>query len=300
MIANHRALNKKVKTARLSVISNTFLVLIKMVAGLLTGSVSILSEAIHSGLDLFAAIIAYLSVRVSDLPPDKNHPYGHGKFENISGVVEAALILVAAAWIIYEAIRKMVSHEPLDFLYIGIIVMAISAVVNFFVARMLYRTARETDSIALEADALHLKTDVYTSAGIAVGILLIWVTGYHFLDPVIALLVAVLIIKESYVLLRKAVTPLLDVRLPDEELSDIHRILGKYTQSCVSYHNLRTRKSGSHRYLDFHLEVPKAMSVKEAHDLCDRIENDIKQSIKNMDINIHVEPCEENQFKQNP
>ena len=284
-------LDKKVKTARLSIFSNTFLIVIKLAAGVITGSVSIISEAIHSALDLVAAIIAYFSVKISNIPPDRDHPYGHGKFENISGVVEGVLILIAAIWIIYEAIQKMIHQEPLEFLYIGIIVMAISAIVNVFVSRRLYAVARETDSIALEADALHLKTDVYTSLGIAIGILLIWITGFDVLDPVIAILVALFIIRESFELLRRAVSPLLDAKLPEEEVIIIRSRLDKYTEKCISYHNLRTRKSGAYRYVDFHLEVPENMSVKEAHDLCDRIEKDIRNEIRMIDINIHIEPC---------
>lgn len=267
--------------------------MIKLVAGFLSGSVSILSEAIHSMMDLIAAVIAYFSVRISSRPPDREHPYDHGKFENISGVIEGMLILVAAGWIIYEAIEKFMHREEMKFLYLGIIVMGLSAVVNTLVSRKLYRVAHETDSIALEADALHLKTDVYTSAGVAVGIGVIWITGLHFLDPVIAIAVALLIVYEAILLIKNAYRPLVDTSLPADELKKIESILNKYTGNCFHYHQFRTRKSGSHKYLDFHLEVPESMTVRKAHNLCDTIEEELKKNFNNLDIDIHIEPCKD-------
>jgi len=284
-------LNKKVKTARLSIFSNVFLIIIKIIAGLLSGSVSILSEAIHSLMDLIASVIAFFSVKISSRPPDKEHPYDHGKFENISGVIEGILILIAAGWIIYEAIHKFLHHEEIEYLYLGIIVMSVSAMVNFYISRRLYKVANETDSIALEADALHLKTDVYTSLGVAAGLGLIYFTNLHFLDPIIATAVALLIVYEAIILIRNAYRPLLDTSLPEEDMNTINRILMKYSGDCTDFHQIRTRKSGSHKYLDFHLVVPEKMTVKESHDLCDTIEDEIKLNIDNMDINIHVEPC---------
>ena len=167
-------MNQKVKTARLSIASNTFLIILKLTVGIISGSVSIISEAIHSSMDLLAAVIAFFAVRVSDNPPDSKHPYGHGKVENISGVTEALLIFIAAALIITEAIKKL-SGEPfeLEFIWIGALVMLISAIVNSLVSHRLYKVAHETKSLALEADALHLKTDVYTSLGVAAGLGLI-------------------------------------------------------------------------------------------------------------------------------
>jgi cation diffusion facilitator family transporter len=184
-------MNKKVKIARLSIASNTFLIVIKLIVGLLSGSVSIISEAIHSSMDLLAAIIAFFAVKISDTPADKEHPYGHGKYENVSGVIEAFLIIIASFWIIIEAVKKIFDHTPIESVGMGFIVMFISAAVNFVVSRKLYKVAKATESIALEADALHLKTDIYTSAGVGVGLLLIWITGATFLDPLVAMLVEI-------------------------------------------------------------------------------------------------------------
>ena len=169
--------------------------------------------------------------------------------------------------------------------------MSLSAVINFFVSKRLYKVAIETDSIALEADALHFKTDVYTSLGVAVGLGLISITNLHILDPIIAIAVALIIVYEAIVLIKNAYKPLVDFSLPENDIKLIHSILKKFTHDCISFHQFRTRKSGSHKYLDFHLEVPEEMTVKDAHKLCDDIENDLKLKINNLDINIHIEPC---------
>jgi len=280
-------MSEKVKTARLSIISNCCLIAMKVAAGLISGSVSILSEAIHSGMDLLAAVIAFFSVRLSDTPPDKEHPYGHGKYENVSGVIEAFLIFIAAGWIIYEAVYRIIAPSPVEKVAIGAAVMAVSAVVNILVSRKLYKVAKKTDSIALEADALHLKTDVYTSLGVAVGLLLLWITGWHLLDPLVAIAVALLILWESYRLMKSAFSPLVDTSLSAEENQIIRE---EISRRGFSFHKLRTRKSGSFRFAELHLEMPENMELKDVHRICDEIENAIVTRIRNIDISIHVEP----------
>ncbi|MBG0860401.1 MAG: cation transporter [Bacteroidales bacterium] len=281
-------MNSKVKTARLSIISNTLLIIMKLVVGIISGSVSIISEAIHSSMDLVAALIAFFSVRVSDNPPDTRHPYGHGKVENISGVIEAILIFAAAIWIIYEAVKKLMGEDiVLESIWIGSIVMIISAVINTLVSKKLYKVARETKSVALEADALHLKTDVYTSAGVAAGLLLILLTDIKWLDPVVAIMVALIILKESYTLLRKAFTPLLDTAWDDDEVENLER---KLNLMNVNYHDLRTRIAGNYRFIDLHVEIPEDESVGSAHSYCDMIEDELTKDYDNLSVTIHVEP----------
>jgi cation diffusion facilitator family transporter len=291
-------MSRKVKIARLSIFSNSLLIILKLGAGFASGSISIISEAIHSFMDLLAAIIAFFSVRISDTPADDRHPYGHGKFENISGVVEALLIFVAAFWIIFEAVKKFLDTTPdaLTSMDYGFIVMSISAIVNFIVSRKLYKVARETDSIALEADALHLKTDVYTSLGVAIGLVIMWaghmIWDNHlifYLDPVIAIFVAILILKESYVLFKKAYSPLLDESLPAADVDTIKSLIDRHCTDNISYHDLRTRKAGNYKYVDFHLNLSSDMNVREAHDICDRIENDIRNQFNHTEVTIHVE-----------
>jgi cation diffusion facilitator family transporter len=281
-------MNAKVSIARLSIISNSLLILMKLAAGLISGSVSILSEAIHSLMDLIAAFIAFFSVRVSDNPPDLRHPYGHGKIENISGVIESLLIFVAAVWIIIEAVRKLFGEKiELESIALGSFVMLISAVVNTFVSRRLYKVARATNSVALEADALHLKTDIYTSLGVAIGLCLIMVSGINWLDPVIAILVALFIIKEAYNLMTKAFTPLLDTAWGNDEIAGLEerlKVLG------VSYHDLRTRVAGNYRFVDIHIQIPEDVTVGSAHKYCDKIENELTSVYENLTVTIHVEP----------
>ena len=277
----------KTKTARLSVISNSLLIIIKLVAGIITGSVSIISEAIHSSIDLVAAIIAFFAVKISGTPADERHPFGHGKVENVSGVIEAMLIFVASAWIIYEAIGRLLHPKVAGMPILGIIVMAVSAVVNTFVSKRLYKVARETESMALEADALHLRTDVITSAGVAIGLALMWITGWHILDPIIALIVAVIIIYESWMLLRKAFSPLLDTALSDTELEKLKSILQEMN---VDYHDLRTRTAGHQRFVEFHLNVPAHETIEIIHGQCDIIEERLESEFRNMRVIIHPEP----------
>ena len=281
-------MNAKVSIARLSIVSNTLLILMKLAVGIISGSVSILSEAIHSSMDLIAAIIAFFSVRVSDNPPDTRHPYGHGKIENISGVIESLLIFIAAVWIIVEAVKKLLGEKiELDSIALGSIVMIISAFVNIYVSRKLYKVARATHSVALEADALHLKTDVYTSLGVALGLGLIIITKINWLDPVIAILVALFIIKEAYQLMTKAFTPLLDTAWSTTEIEELESRLKGLN---VSYHNLRTRVAGNYRFVDIHIQIPEDVSVGKAHKYCDKIENELTKVYENLTVTIHVEP----------
>lgn len=285
-------MNAKVKVARLSIVSNTFLIIIKIAAGIISGSVSILSEAIHSSMDLVAAIIAFFSVKVSDNPPDSRHPYGHGKIENISGVIEALLIFVAAGWIIFEAVKKISGGViELESIGLGSAVMVIAAIVNTLVSMRLYKVARETNSVALEADALHLKTDVYTSLGVAAGLGLIIITGRTWLDPVVAILVALFIIYESFSLLKKAFSPLLDEAWKPSDVIDLEVALADLK---VNYHELRTRIAGNYRFIDLHVEIPEHVSVGDAHRYCDQIEDELKKRFENLNIVIHVEPVESN------
>ena len=279
---------EKTKVAQLSILSNTSLIIMKIIVGVFTGSVSIISEAIHSLMDLLAAIIAFFSVKISGNPPDSRHPYGHGKVENVSGVIEALLIFAAAFWIIYEAVHKLVHpSNTITAIEWGALVMLISAGINTVVSRKIYKVAKKTDSIALEADALHLKADVYTSLGVALALFLIWITGWHILDPIVAILVAIFILKEAFILLKKASMPMFDEAWNKDEL-DLLTI--ELDAMQLSYHDVKTRKAGSYRFLEFHLNVDPTITVLKSHNLCDEIENKLKDIFPDVTITIHVEP----------
>lgn len=291
---------RKTAAASLSVVSNTVLVVLKLVVGLQLGAVSIISEALHSGVDLVAAVIALLAVRVSGKEADEEHPYGHGKYESISGALEALLIFVAAAWIIYEAIKKLLHPTPLETLTWGLVVMLISSVANILVSRRLFRVAEETDSLALEADAWHLRTDVYTSAGVmvALGVIMIarWLApavSLQWLDPVAAMAVALLIVKAAWELTAKALNSLLDTRLNPDEIEWIRDYLVSLQPDVRGVHHLRTRKSGAVHFIDLHLVVIPDMSITEAHQLNDRIIDGISNQFPQARVLIHTEPCDD-------
>ncbi|MCE5284253.1 MAG: cation diffusion facilitator family transporter [Pelosinus sp.] len=281
----------RVRTASISVISNTLLVILKFVVGIMMGSVSVMSEAIHSGLDLTASLIDFFSLRQAVKPADKRHAYGHGKIENAAAFVEAILIFIAAIWIIYEAYKKLTGAAPVESIGLGVAVMGISSVVNLLVSRHMYKVGKATDSIALQADATHLATDVITSVGVAIGLLLMMVTGIQLFDPIVAILVALMIIKAAYTLTVHAFTPLLDISLPAEEEQEIVDIINRHRGQFVDFHELRTRKAGSERHIDLHLVVPKGGSVKEAHAISYHIKQRIIERFPGSSVLINIEPC---------
>lgn len=281
----------KERAARLSVMSNTLLVVGKLSVGTVMGSVSVISEGIHSGLDLVAAVIAWASIRAANKPADEEHPYGHGKIENVSGTIEAILIFIAAFYIIVEAGQKFYHAQPVESLGLGALVMGVSAVVNWLVSRHLLTVAKQTESIALEADAWHLRTDVYTSLGVLVGLLLIKLTGIAWLDPVVAIIVALMIIRAAYELTKQSFVDIIDARLPDAEEQLIREILQGRSKDFVEFHKLRTRKAGAERHVDLHLVVYKHMTVQEVHDLSEEIESALCGALPNCQVLIHFEPC---------
>ncbi len=282
-------LSRKSKAAGLSVASNTTLVVLKLVVGVVSGSVSVLSEAIHSANDLVAALIAFASTRVADRPSDEEHPYGYGKAESISGAVEAALILLAALWIVVEAVRKLVHGGEVEHLGLGAAVMAASALVNTGISMYLFRVARQEDSLALEADAHHLATDVYTSAGVAAGLLVVWLTGWHVVDPLVAIAVALLIARIGWQLTVQASGQLMDRRLPAEEVTQIETLL-RSEPRVLDFHRLRSRKSGSDRHVDLHVVLPAKLSLGEAHDIAHALEKAVERLLPRTHAVIHVDP----------
>jgi len=290
--------NEKTSVAMLSVASNTFLVAGKIIVGVMINSVAILSEAIHSGMDLLAAIIAYVAVKISGKPADRGHPFGHGKAENLSGAIEALLIFAAAGWIIYESILKLIHPRHIDAPAWGFGIMLVSSAVNWIVSQRLFTIGRKTESIALEADAWHLRTDVWTSVGVMAGLGLIWFGDYflpdtnlNWVDPVAALLVAVMILKAAYDLTLKSVRDLLDAGLEPEEEQRLRALIASHGEQIRGFHNLRTRKSGGKRFIEFHIMVNPAMSVNRSHQLTEELAVKIREIMPDSLINIHVEPC---------
>lgn len=285
----------KKRTAWLSVLSNTILVILKLFVGLYVGAVSLVSEALHSGIDLMAAFIALWAVRKSLAPPDAEHDYGHGKFENLSAAVEALLIVGAAVGIVMEAMDKFHAAQVPEALEYGIAIMLVSILVNFFVSRRLIRVARETGSQALEADGLHLQADIWTSVGVLLGLLLMELTGWAWLDPVIAIFVAGIIFRAGWHMVRESTLELTDASLPEEEERRMGAIISAIPE-VRGYHCLRTRKSGSFKLLDVHVLFDGTMHLSHVHAICDELEQKLRDGgFGTMDVLLHPEPVEEHE-----
>lgn len=287
---------RKKKAALISVLSNTTLVLGKLAVGLFTGSVSVISEAVHSAVDLLASVIAFLAVKVAHLPPDEQHPYGHGKSENISGLLEGILIFLAAGWIIMEAVKKLLHGGTLEKPGLGVAIMLLSTVVNWLVSRYLFKVGRETNSMALEADAWHLRTDVWTSLGVMVGLAVIEAGHFLFgwrldwLDPVAAIAVALLIIQAGWELSRKACHELMDSHLPAEEVAWLRAYITRPRDGVFNIHKFRTRRAGGTRFIEFHLVVDRTLSVEVSHRMTDELTAGIRAQYPDTHVLIHVEP----------
>jgi cation diffusion facilitator family transporter len=285
-------MNRKQRAAFLSILSNIAIIFLKAGVGLAINSISVITEAIHSAMDLVSALIAYFTVGRSSQPADRTHPYGHGKFESLSGMVEAALIAAAGIYIIWEAIERLIYPKALQFVSYGVAVMFISAGVNFLVFRHNIKIARETESIALEANAAHLSSDIYTSLGVFSGLVLILLTGAVALDSIAAIAVALFILKASVGLMGIALRDLMDWGLPQEEERVIRSILQDHYTRFIEFHKLRTRKAGAERYIDLHLVLAKTVDLQTAHDLCSHLEEEIKIRFPRSQTIIHIEPCE--------
>ena len=282
--------NKKV-AAKLSILTIGLLIVIKVVASVYTGSVGIRADAFHSVIDLSGAIIGLTAIRLSAKPPDKQHAFGHGKAENIAGVVIGGLIIVAAGTIMYEAVERLRTGATLELVTVGIYITLAAVVINLVVSRYVFRVAKTTDSLALEASARDLLADLYSSCAVLIGLVLVRLTGVTALDSIVALIVAILIGKTAYHTIRRSVGGLMDSRLPEPEEAAIKSSILEHSGRIVGFHRLHTRKAGGQRFIDLHLVVPKDSNVSEAHDVCDHLERDIKKRIQCISITIHVEPC---------
>lgn len=281
---------RKRRAALISVIANLSLAGAKATIGFMTGSVSVLSEGLHSATDLIGSLVAFFSVRISDAPPDEEHPYGHGKVEYLSGLFEGMLIFVAACFIIYRAVIRLAapSHEIPE-LKLALWVMGGAAVVSFALSLYLKRVSASTDSLALEAEASHVQTDVYTSLGVFLGLLLVKWTRLPWLDPVAGILVSILILSSSFRMFRRSYGDLIDERLPIKEVSAIGRIL-EQDPRALGYHKLRTRKSGTFRHADVHVLMEDTLPLVEAHEIAENLEDKIREALPGIWINIHIEP----------
>jgi cation diffusion facilitator family transporter len=284
----------KTRAAALSIVSNCALIALKLAAGAITGSVAIITEAMHSSIDLIASIVAFVSVRKADKPADEDHPYGHDKFENLAAAIEALLILVGSGVIVYESVRRLsTSHTEVGSLGVGMAVIAFSVVANVVVSGVLARRGRETDSPALEGDAAHLRTDAATSAAVLIGLALVQITGQTWLDPVIALVVAVAIVTAGVRLLMRASRVLVDEALPQAELDAVRDAVAEFgPRGVCGYHKLRARRAGSRRYVDMHVQFQSGTTLEDAHATAHALQDAIRDRLRGADVLIHLEPEE--------
>jgi cation diffusion facilitator family transporter len=277
--------------AALSIASNALLIAIKLAAGAITGSIAILTEAIHSLIDLVASVVAFVSVRKADEPADADHPYGHEKVESLAATIEGLLILLGAAIIIYEATHRLVVGAEVERLGVGIAVMGFSVLANLAVSTVLSRQAKAHDSPALEGDAAHLRTDAMTSAGVLVGLGLVQVTGNAAFDSITALAVAGAIVAAGIRIVRRSSGVLVDEALPGEEMDRIEAaIAAARTPEVAGYHKLRARRAGSRRYIDLHVQYRSGTSLERAHELAHTMRDSIEADIPRAEVLIHVEP----------
>jgi cation diffusion facilitator family transporter len=286
-----RAGTAKTRAAALSIASNASLIALKLAAGAITGSVAILTEAMHSSIDLIASFVAFFSVREADKPADAEHPYGHAKIENLAAAIEAMLILVGSGVIIYAAVRSLANGPEVHSLGVGIGVIAISIVANVLVSAKIAREARATDSPALEGDAAHLRTDAATSAAVLFGLVMVQVTGAAWLDPVIALVVAGAIVLAGVRLLARASRVLVDEALPPEELDAVRDAIAEFgPRGVCGYHKLRARRAGSRRYVDLHVQFVAGTTLEDAHATAHALQDAIRARLRSADVLIHLEP----------
>jgi cation diffusion facilitator family transporter len=283
---------RKTRAAALSIASNSFLIALKVFAGIVTGSVAIITEAAHSSIDLLASFIAFFSVRKAAEPADASHPYGHAKLENLAAAIEGMLILVGAGVIIYESIKRLIEGSQVEKLGFGIAVIGLSALANLGVSGYLKRVAMATESPALEGDAAHLRTDAYTSIGVLFGLVLVAITGVDALDAITALVVAGAIIAAGLRLVTSSSRVLVDEALPAEELEEVRAVMRRHEGTEVlGFHALRARRAGSRRYIDMHVQFRSGTSLERAHELAHELQAEIRARLgRGADVLIHLEP----------
>jgi cation diffusion facilitator family transporter len=279
--------------AWLSIAAALATILLKGWAWWITGSVGLLSDALESFVNLAGAIMALAMLTLAAMPADDNHAHGHGKAEYFSSAFEGFLIIIAAVAISYAAIDRLLNPQPIEAVGIGLAVSVVASVINLATSRILMAVGKKHKSITLEADAHHLLTDVWTSAGVIVGVGLVWLTGWLWLDPVIALLVALNIVWTGWQLLHRSATGLMDVSIPEEELRAIESVLGSYRRQGLDFHALRTRQAGTRAFISLHVLVPGKWTVQLGHDWSERIEADIRQAVTYAHITTHLEPMED-------
>lgn len=292
-----RFLNTKQGVALVSIGAIIVLIVIKLVASLITNSISIRADAIHSLIDLSGAVVGLIGIRIAAKPPDEKHAFGHGKAESIAGVFIAAIIFVAASTICYEAIKRLVTGGDVEMVTLGIYIIAASIIINATISWHALKVANKSDSIALEATAKDMFADVLSSIAVLIGLILVRVTELAILDSIVALLVTAVIVVTAFKTMKKSILGLMDARLSEEEERTIISTVTRYSCMVAGYHKLRTRKVGSESHVDLHLTMAKSLTLEDAHEVCNQIESELQNALPNASVVIHCEPCSDQCMK---
>jgi cation diffusion facilitator family transporter len=282
---------KKIRAARISVIVASSLALMKLFAGIVTGSMAVIASAVDSLLDILMSSVNFVAIRKAEKPADECHPFGHGKFETVATLIQAFVITISGSWIIFESTRRLIQGSQLQKLEGGVTVLLISLLVSIGISRYLKRIAKETDSSALEADSLHFSMDVYTNLALMVGLIFVRITNIPWLDPALSIGVGLYIMVEAFRLVRHGMRDVLDEELPVGVRESVTTLIESHREQLVDYRNLRTRRAGSQKFMDLEMIVCRHLSVEEAHDIADNLEQQIKKNINGADVTIHIEPC---------
>jgi ferrous-iron efflux pump FieF len=281
----------KASAARLSMLAAGFLILLKTVTGFLTGSISVWASLLDSTMDIFASAINYVAVRAASRPADEDHAYGHGKAESLAGLFQALVIAASGAFLIWEAVQRLVHARPVTSEWLGMGTMLIAMLVSLALVRRLRRVARETDSLALRSDATHYASDIFTNAGALLALLIVALTGWQMADPLISIMIAVYILWSAVGVGHEALDVLMDRRLPVDIDKQVAEVVSHFRgRGVLGFHDLRTRRSGSQKFIDLHLEVVRDLRLDEAHDLTVQVLRAIEAAIPRSHVQIHTDP----------
>lgn len=285
--------NPKIRAAAVSISSAILLATIKLIFAFTSGSMAVMASAVDSLLDIVMSGVNFVAIRHAEQPADENHPFGHGKFETLATLFQSLIILATGGWIVYEAGNRLYRGQTTLNVDQGLGILAFGALAAWGISTYLSKAAKRTESSALAADALHFRMDIFSNLGLLVGMLVIRLFDLPWLDPTLSILVAAYILSEAFKLVRHALRDMLDHELPVEIKEKVEKIIEGQNIQHAGYHNLRTRRAGSRKIMDFHLEVCRHMSVEDAHQIADNLENGIEQAIIGADVTIHIEPCAE-------
>lgn len=285
-------LNRSENAAALAVLVTSSTFVGELAAGLVTGSVAVIADALHGGVDLFTAVMAFFSIRLARRPPDPAHPFGHGKIEDLSATVESFFIMGGAVFVFYQGYQALSRDHDLVLLELGIGVVVVEMTLKVLVSQHMLAVARREGSIALEADAQHIRADILTSVGAIVGLVGVRLTGLVVLDPLAALLIAFFILRSGLRVLRTSFGGLIDSALSREDLDQVRASILLFASEVCDYHDVRSRRAGRQRLVDLHLVVPKELTVAQAHDIVQRLEREVARRLSMADVTVHIEPCD--------